>query len=214
MVPPRNPGRATNPMATFYKFGKLWDIPPAAARLGKSLPANKQAFATFRTDLEPMLTAFICAHPRCPKAADLPAIRYAIKEFMEERSISNPAKERWAATYNPAKKVTYCSWFLTTVSYFLDKLDFTTLPPPPPPIFPVNPFPPPPLNVLGVPSSTAPAAKPARQSRLWHGGPTPQAFREERRNEERLAQLRHFQREASSAFPTLIGNADDVDQSD
>jgi hypothetical protein len=27
-------------MATFYKFGKLWEIPPAAARLGKSLPAN------------------------------------------------------------------------------------------------------------------------------------------------------------------------------
>jgi hypothetical protein len=53
-------------MATFYKFGKLWEIPPAAARLGKYLPANTQAFETFLTDLEPMLSNFITAHPRCP----------------------------------------------------------------------------------------------------------------------------------------------------
>jgi hypothetical protein len=66
-------------MATFYKFGKLWEIPPAAARLGKSLPANTQAFETFLTYLEPMLSNFIMAHPRCPKDPDLPAIRYAIR---------------------------------------------------------------------------------------------------------------------------------------
>jgi hypothetical protein len=126
-------------MATFYKFGQLWEIPPAAARLGKSLPAHTKAFESFLTNLEPMYSAFICAHPRCPKDPDLPAIRYAIKEFMEEQAPSNFAKERWAASYDPARKVTYCSWFLGTVSYFLDKLDFTTLTPPPiepkPPIF-------------------------------------------------------------------------------
>ena len=114
-------------MATFYKFGKLWEIPPAAARLGKSLPANTQAFETLLTNLEPMLSAFITAHPRCPKDPDLPAIRYAIKEFMEEQAPSNFFKERWAASYDPARKVTYVSWFLGTVAYFLDKLDFTTL---------------------------------------------------------------------------------------
>jgi hypothetical protein len=78
-----------------------------------------------------MLCNFICAHPRCPKDPDLPAIGYAIKEFMEEQAPSNFAKERWAATYNPAKKVTYCSWFLSTIVYFLDKVDFTTLDRPP-----------------------------------------------------------------------------------
>jgi hypothetical protein len=71
-------------MATFYKFGKLWEIPPAAARLGTSFPANTQAFETLLTNLEPMYSEFITAHPRCPKDPDLPAIRYAIKEFMEE----------------------------------------------------------------------------------------------------------------------------------
>jgi hypothetical protein len=173
-------------MATYYKFGQLWEISPAAARLGKSLPANTKAFETFLTNLEPMYSAFICAHPRCPKDPDLPAIRYAVMEFMEEQAPSNFSKERWAASYDPARKVTYCSWFLTTVSYFLDKMDFTTLPPPPPPIF-IYPFPPPKPIASRVPSSPAPAAKPVRQSRLWHGGPTPQAFREERRNEERHA---------------------------
>jgi hypothetical protein len=118
-------------MATFFKFGKLWEIPPAAARLGKSLPANTQAFETFLTDLEPMLSNFITAHPRCPKDPDLPAVRYAIKQFMEEQAPSNFFKERWAASYDPARKVTYCSWFLGTIAYFLDKLDFTTLVPPP-----------------------------------------------------------------------------------
>jgi hypothetical protein len=43
-------------MATFYKFGQLWEIPPAAARLCKSLPANTQAFETFLTNLEPMFS--------------------------------------------------------------------------------------------------------------------------------------------------------------
>ncbi len=118
-------------MATFYKFGKLWEIPLAAARLGKSLPANTQAFETFLTNLEPMLSNFITAHPRCPKDPDLPAVRFAIKQFMEEQAPSNFFFERWAASYDPARKVTYVSWFLGTVAYFLDKLDFTTLVPPP-----------------------------------------------------------------------------------
>jgi hypothetical protein len=141
-------------MATFYKFDKLWEIPPAAARRGKSLPANTQAFETFLTNLEHMFSNFITAHPRCPKDPDLPAIRYAIKQFMEEQAPSNFMKERWAASYDPARKVTYVSWFLGTVAYFLDKLDFTTLVPPPvetefpvfvaePPSAPLHPAPPP-----------------------------------------------------------------------
>jgi hypothetical protein len=103
-------------MATFYKFGKLWEIPPAAARLRTSFPANTQAFETLLTNLEPMYSGFITAHPRCPKDPDLPAIRYAIKQFMEERAPSNFMKERWAASYDPARKVTYVSWFLGTVA--------------------------------------------------------------------------------------------------
>jgi hypothetical protein len=103
-------------MATFYKIGKLWEIPPAAARLGKSLPANTQAFETFLTNLEPMLSNFITAHPRCPKDPDLPAVRYAIKQFMEEQAPSNFMKERWAASYDSTRKVTYVSWFLGTIA--------------------------------------------------------------------------------------------------
>ncbi|MGB7966442.1 MAG: hypothetical protein WCF64_09605, partial [Methylocella sp.] len=181
-------------MATFYRFGQLWEIPPAAARLGKSLPANTQAFETFLINLEPMYSAFICAHPRCPKDPDLPAVRYAIKEFMEAQAPSNFFKERWAATYDPARKVTYVSWFLGTIAYFLDKLDFTSLVPPPvetefpvfiaePPSAPLDPAPPQ-SNQAPVTSSSsaasrksgqpsapaAPAAQPARQSRLWNAG--------------------------------------------
>jgi hypothetical protein len=100
-----------------------------------------------------MLSGFITARPRCPKDPDLPAVRYAIKEFMEEQAPSNFMKERWAASYDPARKVTYVSWFLGTVAYFLDKLDFTTLVPPPvetqfpvfiaePPSAPLDPAPP------------------------------------------------------------------------
>jgi hypothetical protein len=140
-------------MATFYKFGKLWEIPPAAARLRTSLPANTQAFETFLTNLEPMYSAFICAHPRCPKDPDLPAVHYAIKQFMEAQAPSNFMKERWAASYDPARKVTYVSWFLGTIAYFLDKLDFTALVSPPvetefpvfiaePPSAPLDPAPP------------------------------------------------------------------------
>jgi hypothetical protein len=139
--------------ATFYKFGKLWEIPPAAARLGKSLPANTQPFETFLTNLEPMYSLLITAHPRCPKNPDLPAIRYAIRQFMEEQAPSNFMKERWAASYDPARKVTYVSWFLGTIAYFLDKLDFSTLISPPvetefpvfiaePPSAPLDPAPP------------------------------------------------------------------------
>jgi hypothetical protein len=50
---------------------------------------------------------------------------------MEAQAPSNFFKERWAASYDPARKVTYCSWFLGTIAYFLDRLDFTTLVPPP-----------------------------------------------------------------------------------
>ena len=50
---------------------------------------------------------------------------------MEEQAPSNFMKERWAASYDPARKVTYVSWFLSTITYFLDKLDFTSLVPPP-----------------------------------------------------------------------------------
>jgi hypothetical protein len=105
-------------MATFYKFGRLWEIPPAAARLGRNLPAKTRGFELFLANLEPMLSAFICAHPRCPKDPDLPAVRYAIKEFMEEQAPSNCAKERWAASYAPARKVTYVSMVLGHHRFF------------------------------------------------------------------------------------------------
>jgi hypothetical protein len=184
-------------MATFYKFGKLWEIPPAAARLGTSLPVNTRAFETFLTNLEPMLSNFICAHPRCPANPDLPAVRYAITEFMETQAPSNFVKERWAASYDPARKVTYVSWFLGTISYFLDKLDFTSLIKPPaapePPVFisgqpraPLDPSPPQCHRAPGASSSSdasrnpcqpvapaTPAAKPVRQSRRHSSGGTP-----------------------------------------
>jgi hypothetical protein len=66
----------------------------------------------------PMLSEFITAHP--PAKPGLPAVRYALKEFMEEQAPSNFFKERWAASYDPARKVTYVSWFLGTVTYFLE----------------------------------------------------------------------------------------------
>ncbi|MGH6811355.1 MAG: hypothetical protein ACREDM_03120 [Methylocella sp.] len=107
-------------------------MPKAAAnRLGCNLPANTRAFETFLTDLEPMLSEFIGAHPRCLANPDLPAVRCAIRQFMEEQAPSNFSKERWKASYDPARKVTYCSWFLGTLVYFLDKLDFRSLVPPP-----------------------------------------------------------------------------------
>jgi hypothetical protein len=185
-------------MATFFKFGKVWDIPPAAARLGASLPANTRAFDTFLTNLEPMYSAFISAHPRCPKDPDLLAIRNALKQFMEEWPISRPFKERWRATYDPAKKVT---WYLTTISYFLDKLDFSSLPPAPPvhPARVVDPFPSP---QPAAPSSPGPAAKPVRQSRLWHaGGPAGLAALEQRSAAERPAQLPPIPRDAAPEQP-------------
>jgi hypothetical protein len=210
-------------MATFYKFGKLWEIPPAAARLGKSLPAHTQAFETFLTNLEPMLSNFITAHPRCPKDPDLPAVRYAIKQFMEEQAPSNFFKERWAASYDPARKVTYVSWFLGTIAYFLDRLDFTSLVSPPVdpvalvfsselPSAPIDPAPPP-CHQAPVASSSsaasrkpgqpigpaAPAAKPVRQSRHWNaGGPAGLAALEARDAAERQAQRRHAPREAAA----------------
>jgi hypothetical protein len=212
-------------MATFYKFAKLWEIPPAAARLRTSLPANTQAFETFLTNLEPMFSNFITAHPRCPQDPDLPAVRYAIKQFMEEQAPSNFCKERWAASYDPARKVTYVSWFLGTIAYFVDKLDFTTLAPPPvepkAPVFiaelpsaPLDPALPPCNQALAASSPSAasrkpgqpiaPAAtavKPVRKSRLWHaGGPAGLAALEARNAAERQAQLRHAPREASSAW--------------
>ncbi len=215
-------------MATFYKFGTLFQIPPAAARLRTSLPANPQAFENFLTNLEPMYSAFICAHPRCPKDPDLPAVRYAIKEFMEEQAPSNFFNERWAASYDPTRKVTYVSWFLVTIAYFLDKLDFTSLVPPPidpvalvfisePPGAPLNPAPPPCNQAPAASSSSAasrksgqpiapaaPAAQPARQSRLWHaGGPARLAALEARDAAER--QTLQAPREASSALARPVG---------
>jgi hypothetical protein len=223
-------------MATFYKFGKLWEIPPAAARLGKSLPANTQAFETFLTDLEPMYSGFITAHPRCPKDPDLPAIRYAIKAFMERQAPSNFMKERWAASYDPARKVTYVSWFLGTIAYFLDKADFTTLVPPPvetkfpvfiaePPNAPIDPSPPPcnqapvtssssaaSLNSFQSVSPAAPAAQPDRQSRLWNAGPAALATLEARNAAERQAQLRHAPREAAPERPFMLLSRDNQAQ--
>jgi hypothetical protein len=207
----------------------LWDIPPAAARLGKSLPANTTAFESFLTNLELMYSAFICAHPRCPKDPDLPAIRYAIKEFMEEQAPSNFSKERWAASYDPARKVTYCSWFLGTIAFFLDKLDFTTLTPPPiepkPPIFIAEqPRAPSDLGEQApFPSSASqasgrlgePAAKPGRKSRRWNaGGPAGLAALEARNAAERQALLRHAPPEASSAWARPVGKTDRVQPGD
>jgi hypothetical protein len=73
----------------------------------------------------------VVVHRRGPNNEGLPAVRYAIKQFMEEQAPSNFCKERWAASYDPARKVTYVSWFLGTIAYFLDKLDFTALVSPP-----------------------------------------------------------------------------------
>jgi hypothetical protein len=221
-------------MATFYKFGKLWEIPPAAARLRTSLPASTQAFETFLTNLEPMLSNFVTAHPRCPKDPDLPAIRYAIKEFMERQAPSNFMKERWAASYDPARKVTYVSWFLGTIAYFLDKLDFTSLVSPPVdpvalifiaelPSAPLDPAPPQchPAPVTSSSSAASrksdqpiapavPATQPDRQSRLWNaGGPAGLAALEARNAAERQAQLRHAPREVSSGFARTRNNPDE-----
>jgi hypothetical protein len=219
-------------MATFNKFEKVWEIPPAAARLGTSLPANTKAFETFLTDLEPMLSEFMTAHPRCPKDPDLPAVRYAIKEFMERQAPSNFSKERWAASYNPARKVPYVSWFLGTLAYFLDKVEFTSVVSPPvepePLVFiveqpraPIDPSPPQCNRTPGTSSSSAasrkpfqpvspavPPAKPIRQSRRWNaGGPTGLAALEARDAAQRQAQLRHAPREAAEerqAVPSMI----------
>jgi hypothetical protein len=173
--------------------------------MGCHLPANTQAFETFLTDLEPMLSAFIGAHPRCPANPDLPAVRYAIREFMEEQAPSNFFHERWKASYNPARKVTYCSWFLGTLVYFLDKVDFRNLVSPPvepealvfkvePPRAPVDPYPP--VRTPAASSAAevsqnpyhpaAPAVKPGRQ--LGSGMPAvPRAWRHWRRGTPRNA---------------------------
>jgi hypothetical protein len=66
-------------MATFFKFGILWEIPPAAAALGRNLPANHMAFIKFLADLEPMLSQFICAHPLCPATPSLEPEQFMLK---------------------------------------------------------------------------------------------------------------------------------------
>jgi hypothetical protein len=133
---------------------------------------------------------------------------------MEEQAPSNFFKERLAASYDPARKVTYVSWFLGTIVYFLDKLDFTSLVPPPvetripvfiaePPSAPLDPAPPQfsqapaasspaeaSLNPGQPIAPAAPAAKPARQSRLWNAGPAALAALEAGDAAERQAQLR------------------------
>ena len=133
---------------------------------------------------------------------------------MEEQAPSNFFKERWAASYDPARKVTYVSWFLGTIAFFLDKLDFTSLVPPPVetkfPVFiaelpsaPLNPAPPQ-CNQAPAASSpsaasqnpgqptapAAPAVKPVRKSRLSNAGPAALAALEARNAAERQAQLR------------------------
>jgi hypothetical protein len=162
-----------------------------------------------------MLSNFITAHPRCRKDPDLPAVRYAIKEFMERQAPSNFFKERWAASYDPARKVTYVSWLLGTIVYFLDNLDFTTLVSPPvdpvalvfisdQPSAPLDPAPPqinqPPVTSPSSAASRspgqpiapdAPATQPDRQSRLWNAGPAALAALDARNAAERQAQLRH-----------------------
>ena len=42
---------------------------------------------------------------------------------MEEQAPSNFFKERWAASYDPARKVTYVSWFLGTIILAQDRVD-------------------------------------------------------------------------------------------
>jgi len=87
---------------------------------------------------------------------------------MEEQAPSNFMKERWAASYDPARKVTYVSWFLGTVAYFLDKLDFSTLVSPPVetefPVFIAEP-PSAPLDPAPPPCSQAPAASSSARRR-------------------------------------------------
>ncbi len=112
-------------MATFFKFGILWEIPPAAAALGRNLPANHMAFIKFLADLEPMLSQFITAHPLCPKNPSLEAIHCDLEQFMLKAAPSNN-KPRWAASYDPTKKATYCSWFLETTVHFLNKHHWPT----------------------------------------------------------------------------------------
>jgi hypothetical protein len=115
------------------------------------------------------------------------------------------------------------SWFLGTIAFFLDELDFTTLVPPPiepkPPVFvaeppsaPLDPSPPQcsqapaasspsaaPPNPCQLAASPARAAKPGRQSRLWNaGGPAALAALERRDAEERQALLHHAPREAAA----------------
>jgi hypothetical protein len=191
--------------------------PPARGFIGRNARAAFISIIVLGIPRKlPMLSEFIAAHPRSPKAPDLPSVRYAIKQFMEEQAPSNFFKERWAASYDPARKVTYVSWFLGTIAYFLDKLDFTTLVPPPvetkfpvfiaePPSAPLDPAPPP-CNQGPVTSSSSvasqkpgqpvapavPAAQPACPSRLWNaGGPAGLAALEARNAAERQAQLRN-----------------------
>ena len=148
--------------------------PPARGFIGRNARAAfiSTSILGIRRNL-PMLSAFIWAHPRCPKDPDLPAVRYAIKAFMEEQAPSNFSKEPWAASYNPARKVTYVSWFLGTIAYFLDKLDFSTLVPPPvetqfpvfiaePPSAPLDPAPPPCHQAPAASSPSAAARNPGQ----------------------------------------------------
>jgi hypothetical protein len=210
--------------------------PPARGFIGRNARAAfiSTSVLGIRRNL-PMLSEFITAHP--PTNPGLPAVRYALKEFMEEQAPSNFSKEPWAASYDPARKVTYVSWFLGTIAYFLDKLDFTSLVSPAvetkfpvfiaePPSAPLDPAPPQ-CNQAPAASSVAsrksvqsvspaaPIAKPGRQSRLWNaGGPAGLAALEARNAAERQAQRRHAPREASSALGRPIGKADGVQPGD
>ena len=100
--------------------GQMSRRPPARGFIGRNARAAFISIIVLGIPRKlPMLSEFIAAHPRSPKAPDLPSVRYAIKQFMEEQAPSNFFKERWAASYDPARKVTYVSWFLGTIAYFL-----------------------------------------------------------------------------------------------
>jgi hypothetical protein len=199
--------------------------PPARGFIGRNARAAfiSTSVLGIRRNL-PMISEFITAHP--PANPGLPTVRYALKQFMEEQPPSNFSKERWAASYNPARKVTYVSWFLGTIVDFLDRMDFTSLVSPPvetkfpvfiaePPSAPLDPAPPQ-CNRAPVTSSSsaasrnsgqsiapaAPAAKPVRQSRLWHaGGSAGLAALEARDAAERQAQLHHTPGEGAAERP-------------
>jgi hypothetical protein len=120
------PLKQESSMASFFRYGRRWEI-PVAAQLGCTAPGSPEAFTSFLFNLEPMLSEFIKAHPACPHDVDMPDVQAKIRQFMERRPPSNRQVERWRATFNPAHGVTFVSWFLITVCYLLDSMEWPTL---------------------------------------------------------------------------------------